>query len=106
MKPTKSFLGLRETLLQQGREEVFKEAREEAIKQGMEEGRVQIMREYIEHFLIHRFGAIDESLASSIEPLLKWSIADLARLMLELSSLTRDEFLARCQALQNRNGTH
>ena len=72
----------------------------------MEESRVQLMREDAEHFLVARFGAIDETLASSIEPLLKWSIAPWARLMLELSSLTREEFLARSQTTQNCNGTH
>ena len=61
----------------------------------LQEGRVEMQRRFIENFLLARFGAIDDTLAATIEPLLKLSMPEVTNLMLELSSLERDEFLAR-----------
>jgi len=61
----------------------------------LQEGRVEMQRQFIENLLLARFGAIDETLAATIEPLLKLSMTEVTNLMLELSSLERDEFLAR-----------
>ncbi|MGK7904367.1 MAG: hypothetical protein AB4352_23730 [Hormoscilla sp.] len=71
---------------------------ERGLERGLERGRVENQRQFIENFLIARFGAIDETLAATIEPLLKLSMAEVTSLMLELSSLEKEEFLARLQS--------
>ncbi|MBO1347997.1 MAG: hypothetical protein EBE86_011610 [Hormoscilla sp. GUM202] len=73
----------------------YLEWREATLQEGIERGQVQMKRQFIENFLLARFGAIDETLAATIEPLLKLSMTEVTNLMLELSSLERDEFLAR-----------
>jgi len=61
----------------------------------LQRGRVENQRQFIENFLVARFGAIDETLAEAIDHLLKLSMAEVTGLMLELSSLEKEEFLAR-----------
>lgn len=63
----------------------------------LQRGQVQMQRQFIENFLMARFGAIDEALAGAIESLLKMSMAEVTGLMLELSSLEKEEFLARLE---------
>lgn len=82
-----AYLELREAILQEGVER--------GIERGIERGRVQTQRQFIENFLIARFGELDENLIAAIEPLLELSLQELTRLMLELSNLDREEFLAR-----------
>ncbi|NER36459.1 MAG: hypothetical protein F6J93_21155 [Oscillatoria sp. SIO1A7] len=48
--------------------------------------------------LTARFGSLDETLTATIEPLLELPPQDLTRLMLELSNLERQEFLARLES--------
>ncbi|MGK7904650.1 MAG: hypothetical protein AB4352_25245 [Hormoscilla sp.] len=76
----------------------FSEWEQATLQRGLERGKVEMKRQFIENFLVARFGAIDETLAATIEPLLKLSMAKLTVLMLELSSLEREEFLARLQS--------
>jgi hypothetical protein len=99
MELSTAYLEWREATLQQSREEGRQEGRQEGLQEGIEigieRGQVQKQRQFIENFLLARFGAIDETLAATIEPLLKLSMTEVTQLMLELSSLERDEFLAR-----------
>ncbi|MGK7900510.1 MAG: hypothetical protein AB4352_03675 [Hormoscilla sp.] len=68
---------------------------QKGIERGIERGQVQNQRQFIENFLKARFGAIDEALAEAIESLVKMSMPEVTGLMLELSSLEKEEFLAR-----------
>ncbi|NER33803.1 MAG: hypothetical protein F6J93_07060 [Oscillatoria sp. SIO1A7] len=77
------------------REAIKEEGRQEGQQEGRSEGRVETRRQFIENFLTARFGSLDETLKAAIEPLQELPDPELTRLMLELSSLDREEFLAR-----------
>ncbi|NER38478.1 MAG: hypothetical protein F6J93_31750 [Oscillatoria sp. SIO1A7] len=77
------------------REAIKEEGRLEGIERGIERGKIQSRRQFIENFLTARFGSLDETLTEAIEQLQQWEDSDLTGLMLELSSLDREEFLER-----------
>ena len=65
---------------------------EEATQQGKQEGRQEERRAMIESLLQVHFGAIDEELATIIEPLMALEAVEFTPLLLQLS---REELLAR-----------
>ncbi|HYX15512.1 MAG TPA: hypothetical protein VE944_14310 [Nostoc sp.] len=71
--------------------EAYQEARAQAVQEGVEQGQRQI----VENLLRFRFGSVDEELARVVDNLLQLAPDDFARFLLELSSLSRGELLAR-----------
>ncbi|MHC5917238.1 MAG: hypothetical protein ACYTXE_41100, partial [Nostoc sp.] len=65
---------------------------EETTKQ---QGVQQERRQVVENLLKFRFGSVDEELSRVIDSLLQLAPDDFARFLLELSSLSREELLAR-----------
>ena len=86
------------TAYKQLRQSILEEGIEQGRQEGRQEGRLEVQRQFIENFLTARFGSLDETLTATIEPLLELPPQDLTRLMLELSNLEREEFLARLQS--------
>ena len=86
------------TAYKQLRQSILEEGIEQGRQEGRQEGRLEVQRQFIENFLTARFGSLDETLTAAIEPLLQMAPEDLTRLMLELSNLEREEFLARLQS--------
>ncbi|NER06139.1 MAG: hypothetical protein F6K17_27885 [Okeania sp. SIO3C4] len=70
---------------------LFSQRLEEATQSGKQEGR----REILENLLVFRFGQLDDQLEVIIEQIMELPKEDLNRLILKLSSLSRDELLAR-----------
>ncbi|NER37285.1 MAG: hypothetical protein F6J93_25515 [Oscillatoria sp. SIO1A7] len=91
MELSKTYQEFREAIKEEGRLEGI----ERGIEQGIERGKIQSRRQFIENFLTARFGILDERLTEAIGQLQQWEDADLTGLMLELSSLDREEFLQR-----------
>ncbi|MEH2005399.1 hypothetical protein [Nostoc sp.] len=71
--------------------EAYQEARAQAVQEGVEQGQRQV----VENLLRFRFGSVDEELSRVIDSLLQLAPDDFARFLLELSSLSREELLAR-----------
>jgi hypothetical protein len=71
--------------------EAYQEARAQAVQEGVEQERRQV----VENLLRFRFGSVDEELSRVVNTLLQLSPDDFARFLLELSSLSREELLAR-----------
>jgi len=59
------------------------------------EGVQQGQRQVVENLLRFRFGSVDEELARVVDNLLQLAPDDFARFLLELSSLSREDLLAR-----------
>jgi hypothetical protein len=70
----------------------IQEGKEQGMQQGMQQGRQEGQRVVVENLLKIRFGSIDESLSSIIEPLLQLPPEEFTLLLMQLS---RDELLAR-----------
>jgi hypothetical protein len=68
---------------------------ERATREGRELGIQQERRTIIENLLRVRFGALDEQLSAIIDPLLALPAEEFAPILLQLSSLSREELLAR-----------
>ncbi|NJM22494.1 MAG: hypothetical protein HC907_29200 [Richelia sp. SM1_7_0] len=60
-----------------------------------QETQLQGQRQVVENLLKARFGELDEQLAAIIEPMLQLPPQDYAGLLLQLSSLEREELLRR-----------
>ena len=75
----------------QWREETLREGRQE----GRQEGRSEERRILVENFLIARFDSIDRELSEVIQPMLELPQQQFARLLLELSNLSREDLLTR-----------
>ncbi|MCW5318861.1 hypothetical protein GTQ43_36000 [Nostoc sp. KVJ3] len=71
--------------------EAYQEARAAAVQEGVEQGQRQV----VENLLRFRFGSVDEELSKVVDNLLQLAPDDFARFLLELSSLSREELLAR-----------
>jgi hypothetical protein len=71
--------------------EAYQEARAAAVQEGVEQGQRQV----VENLLRFRFGSVDEELSRVVDNLLQLAPDDFARFLLELSSLSREELLAR-----------
>ncbi|MHC5862541.1 hypothetical protein [Nostoc sp.] len=71
--------------------EAYQEARAAAVQEGVEQGQRQV----VENLLRFRFGSVDEELARVVDNLLQLAPDDFARFLLELSSLSREDLLAR-----------
>jgi hypothetical protein len=71
--------------------EAYQEARAQAVQEGVEQERRQV----VENLLRFRFGYVDEELSKVVDSLLQLAPDDFARFLLELSSLSREELLAR-----------
>ncbi len=67
--------------------EAYQEARAQAVQEGQ--------RQVVENLLRFRFGSMDEELSRVIDSLLQLTPDDFARVLLELSTLSREELLAR-----------
>jgi len=65
------------------------------IEQGIEQGMQQGQRQVVENLLKARFGELDEQLLAIIEPMLHLTPQEYSSLLLELSSLQREELLNR-----------
>lgn len=79
----------------QWREETLREGRQEGMQAGMQVGVQTERRTTLESLLRLRFGSLDDQLSAIIEPLVQLSTEDYARLLLQLSNLSREELLAR-----------
>lgn len=79
--------------------QAYEEARAQAVQEGVEQGVQQGVqlerRQVVENLLRFRFGSVDEELARVVDNLLQLAPDDFARFLLELSSLSREELLAR-----------
>jgi len=64
---------------------------------GLERGKEQERRQIVENLLLARFGFIDEQLAAVIQPVLNLTSHEYTTLLLQLSSLSREQLLARFQ---------
>jgi hypothetical protein len=71
--------------------QAYEEARAQAVQEGVQLERRQV----VENLLRFRFGSVDEELARVVDNLLQLAPDDFARFLLELSSLSREELLAR-----------
>ncbi|MHC5614721.1 MAG: hypothetical protein ACYTXA_28000 [Nostoc sp.] len=76
--------------------EAYQEARAQAVQEGVEQERRQV----VENLLRFRFGSVDEELSRVVNNLLQLAPDDFARFLLELSSLSREELLARFNSHQ------
>ncbi|MCF2152015.1 hypothetical protein IQ276_037545 [Desmonostoc muscorum LEGE 12446] len=75
--------------------EAYQEARAQAVQEGVEQGVQLERRQVVENLLRFRFGSVDEELSRVVNTLLQLAPDDFARFLLELSSLSREELLAR-----------
>ncbi|QLE53228.1 hypothetical protein FD724_35465 (plasmid) [Nostoc sp. C057] len=75
--------------------EAYQEARAQAVQEGIEQGVQLERRQVVENLLRFRFGSVDEELSRVVNTLLQLSPDDFAKFLLELSSLSREELLAR-----------
>ncbi len=71
--------------------QAYEEARAQAVQEGVQLERRQV----VENLLRFRFGSVDEELSRVVDNLLQLAPDDFARFLLELSSLSREELLAR-----------
>jgi flagellar biosynthesis/type III secretory pathway protein FliH len=90
-------------LYQQDREQAIREGEQRGIQLGEQRG-IQIgeqrgiqqgQRQLIENFLRVRFGELDEELSALIDPFLALNPEELSAIMLQLSTLSREELLGR-----------
>ena len=75
--------------------QAYEEARAQAVQEGVEQGVQLERRQVVENLLRFRFGSVDEELSRVVDSLLQLAPDDFARFLLELSSLSREELLAR-----------
>ncbi|MEC4814928.1 MAG: hypothetical protein SAK29_16855 [Scytonema sp. PMC 1069.18] len=71
------------------------QGQQEGRQQGRQEGRQEGQRLVLENLLKVKFGAVDEELSSVIDALLELPPEEFAQLLLQLSSLSREDLLAR-----------
>jgi hypothetical protein len=71
--------------------EAYQEARAQAVQEGVEQERRQV----VENLLRFRFGSVDKELSRVVNNLLQLAPDEFARFLLELSSLSREDLLAR-----------
>lgn len=64
---------------------------------GKEIGKEQERRQIVENLLLARFGSIDEQLAAIVEPILSLPAQDYAVMLMQLSSLSKEQLLTRFQ---------
>ncbi|MBD2774091.1 hypothetical protein ICL16_18925 [Iningainema sp. BLCCT55] len=62
---------------------------------GVERGKEQERREIVENLLLARFGVLDSQLAAIVQPILNLPATEYAALLLQFSSLSREDLLAR-----------
>lgn len=67
----------------------------EGVQQGIQQGAQQERHDIICNLLVSRFGVIDEELEIIVKPLTDLPTSDFSRLLLPLSTLSREELLAR-----------
>ncbi len=77
--------------LQEAKESGKDEGREEGVQQGQRMER-QMM---IENFFRARFGSVDEELSTIIEPMLLLPYEELTQILMQLSSISREDLLSR-----------
>ncbi|MBW4505105.1 MAG: hypothetical protein KME64_01080 [Scytonematopsis contorta HA4267-MV1] len=65
------------------------------LERGMERGMEQERRQLLENLFLARFGEVDPQLATIVQPILNLPPQEYASLLLQLSSLSREELLAR-----------
>ena len=75
--------------------QAYQQWEETTKQQGVQEGVQLERRQVVENLLRFRFGSVDEELARVVDNLLQLAPDDFARFLLELSSLSREELLAR-----------
>ena len=75
--------------------QAYQQSEETTKQQGVQEGVQLERRQVVENLLRFRFGSVDEELARVVDNLLQLAPDDFARFLLELSSLSREELLAR-----------
>ncbi|GAA6615087.1 hypothetical protein [Scytonema sp. NUACC26] len=71
--------------------EVYERERTNILQQGLQQGQRQV----VENLLKVRFGFLDEELSSIVEPMLQLPSNEYSSLLLQLSSLSREDLLAR-----------
>jgi len=67
------------------------------LERGKEIGKEEERRQIVENLLLARFGFIDEQLAAVVQPVLNLTPHEYTTLLLQLSSLSREQLLARFQ---------
>jgi flagellar biosynthesis/type III secretory pathway protein FliH len=77
------------------REATREEARQEGLQEGRQEGRQEGQRLVVENLLRVKFGSLDAELLGVVEALLQLPPEEFAGILLQLSSLSREELLAR-----------
>lgn len=65
------------------------------VERGKEIGKEQERREIVENLLLARFGELDSQLAAIVQPILNLPANEYAGLLLQFSSLSREDLLAR-----------
>ena len=72
--------------------------REETFQEGWQEGRQEGQRLMIENLLATKFGTLDKALSSLVESMLQLPVQERTQLMLQLSTLSREELFARVRS--------
>jgi flagellar biosynthesis/type III secretory pathway protein FliH len=67
----------------------------EGEQRGIREGEQRAQRQFVENLLRGRFGELDAELATIVDPLLALPTDELTSVMLQLSTLSREELIAR-----------
>ncbi|WP_407884586.1 hypothetical protein [Scytonema sp. NUACC26] len=79
--------------------EVYERERTNILQQGLQQGQRQGLqqgqRQIVENLLKVRFGVVDEELSGIVEPMLQLPANEYSSLLLQLSSLSREDLLAR-----------
>ncbi|BBD63118.1 hypothetical protein NIES2109_59680 (plasmid) [Nostoc sp. HK-01] len=75
--------------------QAYQQWEETTKQQGIQEGVQQGQRQVVENLLKVRFGSVDEGLSQVVDSLLQLPSEEFASVLLQLSSLSREELLAR-----------
>lgn len=75
--------------------QAYQQWEETTKQQGVQEGVQQGQRQVVENLLRFRFGSVDKELSRVVDSLLQLAPDDFARVLLELSTLSREELLTR-----------
>jgi hypothetical protein len=75
--------------------QAYLEWEQETIERGKEIGKEQERRQLLQSLLVAHFGELDSALNAIIEPILSLPTTEYTAILLQLSSLSREDLLAR-----------
>ena len=74
---------------------LYQQKKEQFRQEGIQQGSQEERRTIVENLLKSRFGSIDRELAQIVNPLLTLSPEEFAALLLQFSTLSREDLLAQ-----------